>query len=269
MEVSKWFAGSMPKIAQTVWTGLQYSFLSEKGEQLSPFVFCKEFMMDTVWGEVNERSIFTYGFEYDYEKSPKVCLTETRFLLRNWEDQNFIENVNNCMRFLNQLEKQLKFNPSKAVQVTNAPKYFYRENVPVMFVSGDPKWMLSPPLLSLYTMLLRVGMTYEKGSAWLFMRKLMSGKIRSYGKEDAWRLTNIYDAIKELVKTKAEIFGTAVAGPWMMKKNWPTTREGGDGKVVAYDIHENAGIMSFANGKAKYICPHWYPPEPEEVPLEQ
>ncbi len=263
MQVAKWYNGTQMKIAQTVWTGLQYSFLSEKGEQLSPFVHCKEFMMDTVWAELNNKPISTYGFLYHPEFFPKVCLTETRLLLRNWEDKEFVQGVQNCMRFLNQLERKLNFNPSKAVEVTNPRGMMYVERVPVMFVSGDPKWMLSPPLLSLYTMLLRVGMTYTKGSAWVFMKKLMKGKERSYGREDAWRLTKIYDTVKILVDTKAEIFGTD------MKKNWPTTRETGDGKVVAYDIHENAGIMCFANGKAKYICPDWYPPEPEPEPETQ
>lgn len=241
----KWYPNNM-FMCQTVWSGLQYSFLSETNEQLSPFFYCKEFLMDTVWAEMNQKVATTYGFIYDPETFPKVCLTKCRILLRNREDHYFTEGVQQCMKFINQIEKGLNFNLSKTVEVDNSFN-------PVMFVSGDAKWLSAPPLLSLYSMLLRLGMNYEKGSAWTFMKKIMDRKIKCYGLQDDYYLRKAFDTIKDLVKTKASRLGTDVKANWCKED------------MKAYDIHENGGIVSLATGKGKHINPNWYPKDESSV----
>jgi hypothetical protein len=239
MQVS-WYPHKM-RIAQTVWSGIQYSFLSEDNKQINPFVFCKEFLLDAYWATKNMRQIFIYGYEYNPFLDPKVCLTECRILLRNFYDPKFSKKIQNMVAFLNHFEDKLGYSKSRFETCDGAGS-------PTFLLISDSKWMHAPPLLSLLTLLIRIGMIYNGKTDFLEHCDLVrKGYITPYQIRDNDHLRRSWTAIKALLNKEEN--------RWRLHEdsslNWPA-------KAKAYTIHEHSGIVSLAIGTADMVCKDWY-----------
>jgi hypothetical protein len=240
MQVS-WFNRKL-KLAQTIWSGIQYSFLSEDNKQIGPFVFCKEFLLDACWATNNMRPIFTYGYEYNPFLDPKVCLTECRILLRNFYDTKFSNRVENMVKFLNHFEEKLDYSKSRFEICKDAGS-------PTIVLISDSKWMHAPPLLSLLTLLIRVGMIYNPKMDFLeHCDAVRKGHIFPYQYRDNEHLRRAWTAIKAILNKETNRFR------FHNEKalNWPS------GKINSFVIHEHSGIVSLATGTADMVCKDWY-----------
>lgn len=240
----EWFAGKMD-VLQQHWSGLEYCLLSEDNKQCYPLLYCKEFILDAVWSTLYGQKVELYGFNFNPRTMPLAYLKETRLLLRNKSDSEFDKNAAMSIKFLNLLERQLGFQKSKLYDVAPSTKH------PVFAVVADAKWMHAPPLLSLYALLLRVGMGYESGTAWKYLESVRAGICRPICRSDSRYLLKSLATIKEVVATKCSRFLPT------MEENWPEN-------VREWDIHENCGIVSLAEGDngwsaLKRIMPQWYP----------
>jgi len=240
MKIASWFTRKM-LIAQTIWSGLQYSLVSEDDKQCHPFVYCKEFVLDAVWSTVTSRVSTIFGFVYHPEFDPRVALSECRLMLRNREDPKFIERLPNMVKFLNALEHKMGFTLSKIEKVENSDSEIW-------LLRSSNKWFLAPPLTSMLTLLIRIGMIYDgKMNVWKHCGKVINKETKPYQYRDEDHLRRSIDVIKELVETGVERrFGISTSANWAIP-------------VKGWDIHENTGIVSLATGKAKVLCPRWYP----------
>ena len=107
--------------------------------------------------------------------------------------------------------------------------------------------MLSPPMLSMYSLLLRAGFRHKIGKPYTnTIEKLIEGEVKPYQREDAEQLEESKSGIDRIIK-----YGYARIFYNDPKKNYP-------GNVEIYNMHENAGIVSFTSGNSKRIQTYWH-----------
>ncbi len=254
MKVEGWFSKKF-WVAQTYKEGLEYAFLSSDNKQCGPFVFCKEFLIDSVWAQLHQVPINLYNFLYDPRPEspdcdPAVDLHKCRVLLRHRTDPSLKDRVGSMLNFMNGMEDLFGFKRSTLAQVENPPPRKDPENepFPTYCLSSPKRWMHAPPLLSFYALLVRVGMGFKGNppEAMDYIVALTQGKERPYSDRDHWYLYKALNTIKDLIETKCKRFHH------IRIKNWPRS-------VRQLDLHEDSGIVSLATGFAKRVCPDWYP----------
>lgn len=247
MHVEEWFTKRF-WIAQTYEKGLEYAFLSKDLKQCGPFVYCKEFLVDSVWATTNKKSIDLYGFYYSPYMDAPVDLEKCRVLLRHRTDGGFAKQIKPLVKFLNGIEKAFGFDKTKLQQVSNPPQeynfnYTNKESHPVYCLEGSKEWMQAPPMVSLYVLLMRCGMGYRSGDPMKYLHDLSEGKAMSYSSRDNTYIRKSYKTILRLIETKCECFKKT--------DNWPSTSR-------QFLLHEYSGIVSFSEGEADRVCKDWY-----------
>jgi len=162
-------------------------------------------------------------------------------LIRNMDDRHFSGRIPNALNFINNLENELGlgFGSSTAELCENA------EKGPTYLFTCPKSWQQAPPLLSLLTLMLRVGMTYEGGDIWLHACDVADNVIKPYQFRDDTHLRQAWYCIQNLAKTKCKQFLPN------QKDNWPSI-------IREWYIHEYSGIVALSNGDARKVCPGWY-----------
>lgn len=246
MKVVEWYL-KHAHLAQTIWSGLEYAFLSEDNRQCGPFVYCKEFLIDSIWSQINQTPISIYGFHYNPYSDPAICMTSSRILLRNMDDMYFDRRVQRSLQFINKIEEELKFPQSTFEECENVP---YRRMGSVYLLTSSPDWLHAPPLVSMLTLMIRSGMVYNGTDPWKrHLQKVRDKEISLAQKKDSDHLKIAYPAIVDLVETKCARLGNDQSA------NWPPESE----RVDFWWMHEYSGIVSLANGTARRINRAWYP----------
>jgi hypothetical protein len=113
-------------------------------------------------------------------------------------------------------------------------------------VEGHRRWIISPPMVSFYTLLVRLGFSHKVGSAATeTTRGIMDGSIKAYQPVDRSRLTGSWSGIERIMNEgDRKIFGSDMA------KNYPAS-------VGANAVH-GLGIMGFSSEYTKTVMPNWY-----------
>ncbi len=253
----KW-DNSSKSLSQVPSEGLEYAWLSNKNEQLHQFVLCKDFMQDTLFGYLNKCRVSIYGFEYDPEKDPKPALAKSRLLLTNFKDEQFGEKLEkNCLPLLHAIEDRLKI-PRSYLERCNDPPAKYKKSG-VWILIGSRRWLKAPPMVSLYTLLIRVGMVHNPADTpEQTFDKIISGATPAYydGYREKGAVKSALKGIKFIMqRTDRKIF------PHQMRENYPLnykTAEGKEGqKLSVSTMHNNCGIVAFTNGQPAPYFPKW------------
>jgi hypothetical protein len=252
----KWHPRTL-KICQIPKQGLEYAFLSKDYVQLHQFVWCKDFMQDVIYGAINNQRMEIYGFAYDPTKDPPVDFSKTHMLLNSYKDANFGTKVLNGLRdFLNQVEQQLEMSATVFEKAVN-PHYHYRQSG-IYIAVGDPRWMHSPPMISLYTMLLRVGLMHKKGLPFMeTIQKMKSGELEPYygkqkGDNDQRLLRNTEKGFERIIqKGDQSIFYEKI------EDNYPEKIKGRY-SVGVHSIHDSWGMTGFSSDRTKSDFPEWH-----------
>lgn len=220
---------------QSYHSGFEMAPLSEKGEQCIPFAYCKDYIQDVIWGTINKKSISIYGLDYDPTKNPLIDLEHLRLAVRekSTDKKDFFKQCQQALNFLNWFEEKLKMEPSKLFKTRSSGVF--------VFVA-DKNWMHAPPLISLYSLLLRMGMTYEGGDA---LKHFQEGPfLRSGDKAFGKSVMPVLEK-KLFVKSREELFAKEQA------KNYPADAN-------SHCIHSSSGISAFANsGISSSVSKHW------------
>jgi hypothetical protein len=201
--------------------------------------------MDAVWLTLAGRRGNIYGFDYDPEVDPPVSLDQCRVLLRNREDSDFPISAAASQAFLNNFELELGWEPTKMSLCEKPPK-----GKPVVAFLSPKEWMKAPPMLSLYSLLTRVGMTFDARIAgvWDYMEDVKDGKAKTIQSNDSRYLRRAWPTIKEVLGDGGARFtGT-------MEENWPS-------HIREIILHEDGGIVTLAtepNVVKRNICSHWF-----------
>lgn len=257
-----WFRSSSPKsdmaktdvqwlkssstghIGQIYSSGIEFCFVSDDNRQCHPFVYCKDFLQDAVHGHLHNKRASIYGFSYDPASKPPISLKRTRIALANKSDKAFASRIPAMLEFLNYFAKQLKLKRTRAYEVTNPPKKY---GSGVFVTIGSPRWMNSPPLLSMYSLLMRVGLAHTVGAdPMTTLEGVASGKVKPYQANDRTQLAGALKGIREILKVGYRKFFYIDT-----EKNYPK------GAVID-TMHNSCGIVGFSSGYSRGVVPYWH-----------
>jgi hypothetical protein len=228
-------------ISQVYSSGVQFCFVSEENKQCHSLVYCKDFLQDAIMAQINNCSVSIYGFDFDPSKNPEVCLSKTKILITQKKDPIFSERVEGMLDFINQVCKKMKLKACK-VSKTNVPSKIYEH---AYLVEGSSKWTNSPPMISMFSLFLRVGLAHKKGDDYLeTIEKISTKKVEGYGRQDYSQLNAAKAAIEVILdKGYRKLFYIDT------KKNFP--------KIDISSMHNCSGIGGLSSGSAKAIVPYW------------
>ena len=229
-------------LSQSFSTGLEFCLVSDKNHQCSPFMFCKDYIQDAMHGVVNSMDRSIYGFSYKTTQKHHPSIQKAKFVVANSSDSSMRDKVPCCLDFIHQIEEVLGIDEKteilEALEVTDKTpawlkKYF---KCSIWSVEGSARWLISPVMISLYTLLIRVGFAHEIGKTFKeTINDIMSGETKPYTNCDTTRLKGAIKGINIILKRgdKKVFFKT-------MKANYPRG-------LSMNDIHNTGGIVSFAN----------------------
>ncbi len=245
MKNIQWYVGDQQNLLQAFSSGVEFSFASPNDIQVSPFAYCKDYLQDAVHGFLTKKTSTIFGFTYDPKKHEPIALNKTKLLVTNSIDFEFSNKIVNCLDFLNQIEKHLKIRKTKAEECDNVPLQYLRSGI--WLFEGSKRWINSPPMLSLYTLLIRLGFGHTIGTPFeKTIDGICSGAIKPYQKIDVGRLKKCKSGIKKILRLgDREIFDSKI------KNNYPRT-------VLTRTMHNTMGIVGFSSGRTKSYVPSWH-----------
>ncbi len=239
----KWLSGKSGHLAQIYQTGLEYALCNAELEQCHDFVLCKDFIQDAIYSHLHGGIASIYGFTYDPKKHPKLSLDRLRLLVVNSNDSKFTEKIPNVLDFLNQFAKKLKMKATGAYLVSNPPSR-YKNGCWLIDASG--MWNNAPVLVSMFTLLLRVGFIHKKDNDCMdTIKQLVDGKIKPYQNNDRSYVQQGMKGIENIVKWGYRKFFYIET-----EKNYPKNTNIGT-------MHNQTGIVAFASGSTKSVCKYW------------
>lgn len=248
----KWKPSSTSsKILQMYSKGLEYALVSFDYEQCHSFVWCKDFLHDVIYGALHEKWFEIYKFRYNPSVDPTPCLDRIRLMITNSKDNKFSDKIPIVVDFINQIEEKLKIKKSIARKCKNPPEAYSKSGVFVF--EGSKRWIQSPPMLSLYALLLRVGFCHTINESFLkTIEEIKSGEIKPYQNKDKNLLKNSDLALQKILKIgDRKIFHRKI------ELNYPS-------KMKIDLIHNRLGIIGFSadimrkKADIPVLIPHWH-----------
>lgn len=212
-------------MAQIYSSGLEYAWVNAAGEQCHPFAYCKDFLQDAVKEYLNQGSCKIYGFAYDSKINPPLGVDKTRIAVRFSGRKDLELLCQNSLRFMQAVESDLGFAITELAFGADTNK-----GQAWVFIS-DPYWMQAPPLVSLYSLLLRVGLNYESGD---WREHLKNTSL--IGRNDRDYLSSARKIIDKLNKDNIrEIFAANQKDNYLADCSVNT-------------MHNNSGVCAWASG---------------------
>lgn len=235
-------------ISQVYNSGLEYAFLTENFEMIHQLVYCKDFMQDAIAGLLNNKTMSIYGFSYDPKNNLPIYLKKTRLLITNYGDKTFPNRIDASKEFLNQVEKKLKMVRTQIYKDTNVLKNYSASGAFVY--DGSSRWMISPPMISLYTLLIRISLAHKPGTDFMeTIDGICNGQIQPIQTDDKNQLSKAKKALNWILeKTDKNLFS----------KNRIENYNNKGKEIPVHEMHNNFGIVSYAYGTPKNYFPEWY-----------
>jgi len=232
-------------------TGPQFSFCSANNEQVSKLMTCRDFLNEQVQAQVHGNSTGIYGMTFNPATDPNICFDETIILVTNQKDKDFLNKVPALLKFMHEIEDYLGLKHTQAFVVENPPTKYAVCGV-IKFVSSR-RWILSPVLLSLYTLFIRVGFVHNINKSWFkTVQDVISGDVYAYQTNDKAYLQRAMPGIRKIfLAGYKNIFFIK------MENNYPK-------ECDVSTMHNSGGIVAFGE-KRKAIKKHWHRPEIEEI----
>jgi hypothetical protein len=182
---------------------------------------------------------------------PPLMLSRTKIALSNASDKNFVSKMDNMVDFINQCEVKLKLKKSRGILCSNPPKQ-YKNGIIVL--RGSAKWIEAPPMLSLYTLLIRIGFIHKKGDSYTqTMDALINGSVKPYQKNDTSYLSSAKKSVDRILEEGyRKIFYSDI------KRNYPKNVDIGT-------LHNSFGIVGFTSKSPKQWVPGWWKSKKKKI----
>lgn len=241
-----WLPKFNRSISQVYSKGLEYALVNNALQQCHDFIFCKDFIQDAVQGYLHNRKAQIFGFWYDPKTQPPLSLDKLRMVVVNSSDKTIGQKIPNVIDLLSQVCKEMKLKPTKAFEVANPPKS-YKSGAYLLVGSG--MWLNAPVLVSMYSLLMRIGFVHTKGNKWqTTIENVIANKLKPYQSSDSSQIASAYKGIKNILKNgyRKHFFIDS-------KKNYPENVDVGT-------MHGNSGIVAFSQGSTRQICKYWTRP---------
>jgi len=278
--------------AQIYSTGVEFALVGREGKkwkQATTFVFCKDFLHDAIWAMLHKKPVAIYQFRYNptgkimaepkkgteewYEWSDQqaespaeaakkdlpIHMLRTALLFRDTNlkgavgKTRFHKHRLGALDFLAQVDEQMGFKPTEIHQVKGT-----KTSPPTWLVLGDKRWMHAPTLLSLYSILIRVGYYHNPGGDFMKTLEMVrdgelgigTGGEDEYGDgaagcNDASYVKQAWKGIEVILQHGIKVFHEA------MIENYPDD-------VTTSILHDKYGIVNFTKKFPEKRMPHWY-----------
>ena len=239
--------------AQIYSSGVELAICSDENEQIGTFVYCKDFFQDAVVVYLHGGICNIYGYKYDPKTMPKIPEKNLKVLITSAKDTQFPKKVAVIPEFLNQIEEKLGVEKTTIFECEEPPEKYQKSGIYLMI--ADKKWLLAPPLLSLWTLLARNGIRHKEGDSWeTTIQNIIDKKCTAAQKHDATYLKYAKPGLDLLLEKGFDaLFGEN------QKKNYPKSKAG-------HAMHHYSGAVSFGSCKAKAHFPDWIYPAKETNP---
>lgn len=240
----------MPKkarVSQVYNRGLEYAFVSKNWKQIHQLVYCKDFLQDAIFAFLNKKRVSIYSFIYDPTVHLPIYLQRTRLLVSDWRDKTFPNRIEACEEFLHQFEKLLNIRSKTVIMRVKSPPSQYKKAGAWIF-DASKRWQQSPPMISLYSLLIRLGLSHVPGAGFFeTLDGIVNGKISTNQTDDVGYLRQVRQTIDTLVRhSDQKIFGKEIL------PNYENT------KIGVYDMHNNCGVGGFTKGLTRNHFPKWH-----------
>lgn len=153
VKIQRFKEGGLSEIYQDV--EIKFAFVTSPKEgykQCHPLVMCRDFLHDAVSAFLHKTSVSIYGFYYKRGGNPPLDMRKTRMLVKKAgkdSAETFKAQMKLAKKLLVHYEKMAGLPETKILRVTGDPSLR-------LFISSS-KWMKAPHLVSLYTLLIRLG----------------------------------------------------------------------------------------------------------------
>lgn len=223
-------------------SGVEFSFISKDRKQCCPFVIDENFLNDAMMSLLHNRPIAIQGFKYSMQDNEPIDITSTRLAIANANDPNFSQNISTALTFISQIERRFRLIRSKKRPVKNPPE----SHPNVVIIESSSRWSVSPPMLSAYILLLRIGLVHEAGKPYKeTIDKVANGEIAPYQVDDDKKIRESKEGLERIIKYGyPKIFYKNPA------QNYPF--------INTSTMHYFMGIGPFANGLPKEVVKYWF-----------
>ena len=248
------------RICQIPKEGLEFAMLSSSYDQLNQLVWCKDFMQDLIWSYVNNQAIEIYGFKYNPINAPAPSIRRLRLLITNYKDADFGNKIkNNVLPLLHSVESRLKMSQTVLEKCRTSPAIYKKSGVWIL--DASKRWLKAAPMLSFYTLLVRVGLVHQPpDSLEETLEKIKTGKTKPYydpNDRDRDMINKAMPGISIIMRhSDRKLFASKI------KLNYPAECRGNKSsafsKMNVYTMHDRCGIVGFSNGSTKQFFPSWH-----------
>lgn len=233
------------KILQLYTKGLEYCLLSDKYEQCHQFVWCKDYLHDVMYSSVNNVPIKIFNFYFNPLKNKIPSTKKIKICVADNKNKNLTEKIEHCVNFLNKIEMKLGMKSSKYFFCKNIPKNY--TNGSMVIIEGDKRWLSSPPMISLYALLIRIGFCHKKSTSYqTTFKKIVNKKMSLYQPKDLYNLKSSLDGIKIILQHNDQ---NIFFKNW--KYNYPI-------EIDILRVHNYLGISNFSCKFGMDIISDWY-----------
>ena len=171
-------------------------------------------------------------------------------MVANANDSKFKIKIKNALDMVNQVEEKLGIKKSILRECWLPPDNLEKSGV--WLFEGSKRWLNSPPMLSLYSLLIRVGCVHTIGVNFeKTINDIISGELKPYQKKDALWLKHAKLGIEKILR-----LGDRRIFYRHMKDNYPN--------LNIDVIHNQLGITGFsadlqdeAKGRSVNV-PYWH-----------
>jgi hypothetical protein len=206
-------------------TGMHFVFLSVKNEMCHTWIKCRDFLQDAVRNQLTGRADAIYGFKYDPKVDPKIDLKKTRMLIKGIK---LDETIEYSLRLVNHYEKVAGFKPRSKITKVDDMYIFL----------GAGEWSQSSVLISLYTLLIRLGcqkITFKNEKELVKAFENLINRKNNVVNDIAY-LKSVYKHINTVLENRSDI---------MFKQKDKILF--GDTQIRSF--HHNSGIVSLCTNK--------------------
>jgi hypothetical protein len=214
-----WLAPSndLSEIYQEVTIKFAFAFVSDTGivTQSHPWAQCRDFLHDAIAGELHGYNVNIWGFTFNRETNPKrnrVCTDKTMLMISRKgikTPNSFRNKLGRSLLYINHYEDMLGLPNSK---ITKLPKNTVDDGYKHVWLIEGPKfWISAPYLISLLTLLLRIGEKLPPGKlisepAAVFKKIAFDKKYPEHtGDNDVKYLRQCHDKIDTVVRLSGKI----------------------------------------------------------------
>lgn len=193
---------------------MSFGWVSDDMKLVGSFHGCREQAIACVSGAMKqERDIAaakTAPLSPQPIKTYKVSLSKLRVLVAFTQDKKLEKNLKQALDALNQMEKQLGLVRTTMDQAEGLSA----ELGPVFYIEGSRRWMIAPPMLSLFFLVLRNGEFHAPGEKYTSLFPKMKSNYHHW-QDDREYFVNAEKAIEYFLKQKYwKVFGKNELENW-------------------------------------------------------